>query len=395
MPVLFKNKIFTLDSCKSNFVFFNLLPLVVCVSVLKFSGLIVYNLPYIVVKSYFQYTKQIDSIEQFNNNAKTLDVTSTTNNDLLVIVIGESATRQHMSIYGYEKNTTPYLNRLKNTISVYSDVISSQVYTTGSLVDALTLKNRENPYKNETLIPFFKNAGYKVSWLSNQRPVGVHDNMISRLSSTADNKIYLTFNDFRDNTSFDEVLLPLLDDRIKSKEKQVIFIHLSGSHYDYEKRIPKSFKYFGSSGDQHNQKVINAYDNSILYTDYILSEIIKKVDKVNLKSAVVYFSDHGDEVYDTRNFFGHFQNKPTPAMYEIPFLVWTSSTFEKPENFEIDTCRKYMLDDLPHSLTHFFGLKNKFLIEERSVFSKKFEPRLRKVYRGLDYSKFKKQFMYE
>jgi len=397
IPILVRSfrRIFYKNNFTSRPIYLNLILVLIVLIFLKFSGLIIYNLPYIVVKSYIQYSEQVTSIEEFNENSKDINVSTSTNNDLLVVIIGESASRQHMSVYGYKRKTTQLLEKFDDSLLIYNDVISSHVYTTGSLIDAFTLKNVEEPKKNETLIPFFKSAGYQVTWLSNQRPVGIHDNMVSRLSSAADEKIYLSYNDFRDQTAYDEILLPIFQKKLKNDYKQVVFIHLSGSHYDYKKRVPKDFQKFIIDSASEKEQIINSYDNSIFYTDYIVSQIIKYVKYTNKKSAVVYFSDHGDEVYDTQDFFGHFEDNPTPAMYEIPFIVWKSNTFETPENFEFNSSRKFMLDDLPHSLTHLLGIKNDKLTEDRSLFSKNFNERRRKVIENQDYSEFKQKFVNE
>jgi heptose-I-phosphate ethanolaminephosphotransferase len=375
----FSKKIHQQVKVKSINVIVSLVFIFIMLIFLKHSKLIVYNLPYISIKSYIQYQEQIESIKEFNITKKNIETKSVAENDVIVVIIGESTTSKHMGIYGYKRNTTPKLKELSDSLIVYKNVISPHVFTTGSMLDILTLSNYENQKTSNTLIDYLKNAKYQVFWLSNQRPVGTHDNIISQLASAADESLFLAYNDYRNTTLYDEVLLPILDEKLKVKGKKVIFLHLIGSHYDYRKRYPKGFDTFFSKIKNNKTQIIDKYDNTILYNDFIVSEVIKIVSKREEKSAVIYFSDHGEEIYDVADFFGHFEDKPTSTMYEVPFLVYMSPAFEKPTDFLIDKTRVFMLDDFPHSLTHFMGIESELLKKNRSIFSSKFVKRKRVI----------------
>lgn len=391
IPILnpFPKKIYKKLKRKSIRIFGSLILIIVILSVLKFSKLIIYNLPYITIKSYIQYNDQIESINNYKGHEKPVKVKTLTSNEAIIVVIGESATRKHMGLYGYYRDTTPKLHKIEDSLIVYKNVISSQVYTTASIYDIFTLSNYENPKDPTSLISFIKSAGYKVYWLSNQRPVGFHDNLVSRLASTADESIFLNYNDYRNKTSFDEVLLPKINEKLIGNGKKVIFVHLTGNHYAYKNRYPKSFNKFSSKKNSKKNETIDTYDNAIMYTDFVLSEILKELKNTGSKNALIYFSDHGEEVYDTVDFFGHFDDKPTSTMYEVPFIVYVSPNFEKPTDFIIDETRAYMLDDFPHSLTHFMGIESELLDTERSIFSSHFKPRKRIIQKNLDFDHFK------
>lgn len=363
--------------------------ILIILSVLKYSNLIKWNLPYVTFKSYYQYQKQLKAFSDFNNEKIDIKTKLVTENDAIVVIVGESTTSKHMGIYGYPRNTTPRLNTLSESLIIYKNVISSHVYTTASIYDIFTLANYENSEVTVPVINYLKNAGYEVFWLSNQRPVGLYDNLVSRLASAANESLFLSYNDFRHNTSYDEVLLPILEEKLLVKGKKVIFLHLIGSHYDYKKRYPIEFNKFSSENKSVKNKMIDQYDNAILYNDSIVAEIVKIVSKKDEKSAVLYFSDHGEELFDVSNYFGHFSDKPTSTMYEVPFLVYMSPTFEKPNDFIIDESRAYMLDDFSHSLTHFMGIESELLEKSRSVFSKSFKARKRIVQDSVDFKYFK------
>lgn len=391
LPILsvFNKKIYKQFKTKSVSLVGSLLLIVFVLSILKFSELIVYNLPYITIKSYGQYQDQVDSINKFNDQEKDIKTKLVTENDAVIVVIGESATSKHMGIYGYNRKTTPRLQKLSDSLLVYKNVISSHVFTTGSIFDIFTLSNYENPKESTSLISFIKNAGYKVYWLSNQRPVGFHDNLVSRLASAADESVFLNYNDYRNKTSYDEVLLPKLKEKLSVSGKKVIFVHITGNHYAYDKRYPKSFNKFSSEINNKKNNIIDTYDNAILYTDFVVSEMIKIVQEEKVKSALIYFSDHGEEVYDTEDFFGHFEDKLTSTMFEVPFIVYMSANFYKPSDFMIDETRAYMLDDFPHSFSHFIGIESELLKSERSIFSSQFKNRKRIIKDSLDFDVFK------
>ncbi|MDT0295342.1 phosphoethanolamine transferase [Mesonia ostreae] len=356
---------------------------------LKFSKLIIYNLPYITVKSYVQYKEQIEEIEKFKTENPQLELETSTQNELIVIAVGESASRKHMQLYGYQRPTNPVLMK-QDSLHLFNDVISSHVYTMGSIYDVFTLANYENPKASKLLMHYLKSANYKTYWLSNQRPVGFHDNLISKLASVSNETTFFNYSEFNENGTFDEVLLPLLDETMQKEGKKVIFLHLAGNHYAYNKRYPTSFNYFTSDDDSEKTTNTNTYDNAIRYNDYVLSEVLDLIQQQNEKSAFLYFSDHGEEMYDVSDYFGHFEDKPTSTMYEIPFIFWKSPSFETPSGFTLDTSRPYMLDDFPHTLTHLMGISAEDLETSRSIFSDSFQPRKRMIQDGTDFEEFKK-----
>ncbi|PZD78050.1 hypothetical protein DNG35_06660 [Mesonia sp. K7] len=380
-PIISK-KIFRRETLRLKFSFLSFIVIVITILFLKLSTLIIYNLPYTVIKSISQYKEQIAAIKNFKTNTPKLDLKHKTNNDLTVVVIGESLSRNHMSLYGYDRKTNLLLERQKDEIWVYDNVISPHVYTTGSINKILTFSSHEKE-DVATLISYLKSAENQVLWLSNQRPVGFHDNLVSLLASEADETLFLNYNEYQSKTNFDEILLPIYKEKIYKPGKKVVFVHLTGSHYDYKLRSPEKLKKFNEYLNDEKKSVVNAYDNSVIYNDFIISEIINITREANLKSTVVYFSDHGEEVYDTKDFIGHFENKPTRNMFEVPFLIWMSKDFEKPDDFQFDSDRSFMLDDFPHSLLHLMGIEGDKINKERSIFSNYFIEKDRGTYDNL------------
>lgn len=309
----------------------------------------------------------------------------------IVVVIGESLTRQHMSLYGYHRNTNPKLTALGDSLLVYGDVISPQVHTIPVLRSVLTLAERENPdniTEKPSIFELFNRAGYETYFMSNQ-PFGgnfktsydVLLNLSKHLSNLSPEK------------QSDEIILPafkaiLAEDKKKNK---LILIHLIGNHMAYEFRYTPSYNVFNNEKDHLIEetkfrdkkaiRTIDKYDNSVLYNDFIISQLIQILHQQSGENtALVYFSDHGEEVYETREFAGHAYEKVSTSMCEVPFLVWMSPDFRKQrEDLVLDTKRSFSTSDFLYSLSDLAGLQYQDYDDKRSVFSMQFEPRERYV----------------
>ena len=178
----------------------------------------------------------------------------------------------------------------------------------------------------------------------------------------------------------------------KNRQSNKIFIvlHLIGTHHNYQERYPVSFNVF--NGDvssnfksKESKEKINHYDNAVLYNDFVVSAIIEKVKSTNTNSFVLYLSDHGEELYRDRNMAGHNEDTPTQSMYEIPFMLWQSEKYKNYRSIDIDINRRYMTDDLFHSLADLMGIQSDRVNYKRSIFSNIFEERTRIVLDSIDY----------
>jgi heptose-I-phosphate ethanolaminephosphotransferase len=247
-----------------------------------------------------------------------------------VVVIGESATRGHHSIYGYQRETNPELEKLKNELIIFDKMKSSYAVTYLALAETLTNSSRQRPIPfTETVdvVGLSKLAGFDTWWLSTQPK---NEGTTLSASSFADHRRY--------KSGLDEVLLPEFDKALASEQKdKVIFVHIRGSHLSYHKRYPENFNHFTKRKNiriytrdptQQQIDVVNAYDNSIRYTDWFLKQLIEKLKGLDGINALVYFSDHGEEVYDYEDFVGHELKRTTPVMFEVPFFIWTNQEYQ-------------------------------------------------------------------
>lgn len=191
----------------------------------------------------------------------------------------------------------------------------------------------------------FSSVGMKTWWITAQY---AYDSTCSPLPFLAEHVISLNssvdksqFFDARVVKELAEIL------RESAGNSRLVFINIMGSHVKYDTRYPDDFARFkGSEGmtspwacEPDAQKVINAYDNSILYTDFVLDQIIRTVENIP-KSALIYFSDHGQDVFDEEKRFGHSINRN--CGYEIPFFLWMSTSFKAWRGEEVQTWREYV-----------------------------------------------------
>lgn len=308
---------------------------------------------YVDVKKYEEYEKLV-SCGNINITKNKSDI------PYVVFIIGESTSRNHMGLYGYELNTTPLLGKRMNNgeLCVFKDVISHHSHTLQVMRELLTFYRRDSEkdwFYYENLFDILRSVDYRTFWLSNQEYSGVYS-LDKFYSKRCDYRFFTDMRDSKDDTAMlDEKLLPALQD-LDYAERNFIAIHLMGTHGDYENRYPKEFAIYSPADevkgiDEKQKKARAAYDNAVLYNDYIVNAII---DKFSQKDAIViYVSDHADEVYEDRDFAGHMESMGTTHMIEIPMIIWTSDIFrqKRPQLANRIACsvdRPFMTDDMIH-----------------------------------------------
>ncbi len=245
--------------------------------------------------------------------------------DVAVVVIGESAVRGHHSLYGYNRDTTPELEKIKDELVVFRDVISAMPVTNYSLYYMLTFKTlHDQLHPRATIMSVLDRAGYHIDAYSTQENFG--ENSVSALFTPWHPKYHE--NEF-DGCLVDDVREALANRR----DPTLIILHIMGSHITYRNRYPEEFDYFAEqkpevSGQEINplfQENINAYDNSIRYTDHVLGAIIGELKAAGGKNMLFYFSDHGENV--ETSFLQNYRDAEKRDSYEVPFLFWFSPEY--------------------------------------------------------------------
>ncbi len=319
-----------------------------------------------------------------------------------VFVIGESLTRNHMSLYGYWRDTTPQLSRLAPELAVFTDVVSPHSHTDVSLERVLTLANEANGLRfgdpaNHGLIELLRAAGFTTWWISNQNVLGVWDNKTAVLSSAAEHVQRLnTATGAFVTGSYDEVLLePFARALADPAPRKAIFLHFLGNHWEYARRYPPaeaaftsphSTREIGARADvQGNRLTIVHYDNAVRYHDRLVGHVVERLRSAGGASAMVLFSDHGESLFDGK---GHHWKLFTRDHVEVPLLLWLSPEFRRlqPETMErarAAAAQPFALEDLPHLVGDLARLQSPVFEPARSPLSPQYRPpRARKIFEG-------------
>lgn len=322
----------------------------------------------------------------------------------IVLVIGESENKHHMSLYGYERKTNPLLAQyLDSGLYVYNDIVSPQVHTIPVMRSVLSMTERRHPeYFTEkaSLFELFNRAGYETYLISNQEFSDKFKSSYDILLSLAKHKYNLA-----PLKQHDDIVLSKYNEIVNDKnyKNKLIVIHLIGNHMAYKFRYPKEFIVFDHKKDNlvasnpyrdvKAKDVIDQYDNSVLYNDYVIHCIIDGLKKQKEESSVmIYFSDHAEELYDYREFAGHAYEKVSPPMCEIPFLVWISDRYKQNRtDLVFNKERPYSTEDFIYSISDIAGLQYDGYEDARSLFSTTFMPRERYVGEK-KYDEIKKRF---
>lgn len=298
------------------------------------------------------YMRRVEEFRAAKDEMRSVPLSFSSRGDagLYVLVIGEAATRDHMSAYGYGRETTPWMDsvRGKEGFLLFENAYASYVTTVRSLSYALTA---ENQYSSKaaapTLIATLNSAGYDTAWLSNQIKYGLYDTPVTVMASEAKEVVWInshigegSLTDF-----YDEALVERLI-KLGRTGKRFVVLHLMGSHNSYQDRFPKEFSRF--SGDNIR---VDDYDGSILYTDYVLKRIYEAASAMPDFRAMVYFSDHGEGVdYGHRHSTANF----SWPMARIPLFMAFSQRYVAEHRASYDRLRArqgaYFTNDLVYDL---------------------------------------------
>ena len=334
---------------------------------------------------------------------------SATAPEVYVMVVGETARAHNFSLYGYPRNTNPLLSKTPG-IKAFPNVTTQSNTTHKSvpmLLSAASAEDFERLFHEKGILAAFKEAGFHTVFISNQLP---NHSFIDFLGEQADEHYFLKKEDALQGNHYDEDLLQKLDEILPKADasssahyhyryrKLFVVLHSYGSHFNYQERYPRSFAYFkpdsrSEAKSENRRDLLNAYDNTIRYTDYILHGIVERLQKwegVQTKtdgvydqptSAMLYTSDHGENIFDDdRHLFLHAAPKASDYELHVPFIIWTSQGFDKkyPKVVKAlaDNRTKQVQTSLSafHTLLGIGGIQTHYRQDEYSVASDKYHP---------------------
>jgi glucan phosphoethanolaminetransferase (alkaline phosphatase superfamily) len=269
--------------------------------------------------------------------------------EVVVMVIGESSRADRWSLLGYSRQTNPLLSQEPNLVAM-PDVVSAVSATRLSVPVIISRKPAQQSlmdgFSEKSFLTAYKEAGFKTWWLSNQISFGQYDTPVSVFAKEADVIQFLNLGGFTNNSNFDDILFePLKLALADPSPKKLIVLHTLGSHWNYSQRHPKAFDKWQPSLFDVKQPVYtdlaikpqlnNSYDNSILYTDWFLSQVVGTLKQSAPLSSLMYVADHGQTLYDGAcrlAFHGH----NTQYEFHVPAFMWYSDDYKVryPEKIE-------------------------------------------------------------
>ncbi len=288
----------------------------------------------------------------------------------VILVVGESSRAANQSMNGYKRNTNPNLSKVDNLIN-FSRVYSCGTITVYSLHCLLSYMNKIDftiSTKESNIISVFKSLNFTTHYISTQ-PLyndlalmyfAVEDADSINFATQIRNKLP------SDQNLYDEYLLDFVEEAEKKAGKKFIVMQLMTSHTPYETRYPKDFNIFKS-----DNQLVDSYDNSILYTDYVMAKLIAMFKD---KKAFIYFvSDHGESLGEG----GYYLHGASPEIAPIEQVhvfqfLWASDLMIKMMKGRYNNIRAKKDDRLSHdnvfsSLLDCMGVKSEIVIKKLSL----------------------------
>lgn len=268
------------------------------------------------------------SSADFNYNA--VNTHDANQEEIYVLVIGETSRAINWELFGYERPTNPRLSKRDNIIKFPHAV--SQSNTTHKCVPMMlthtTPLSFDSIMYRKSIITAFKEVGYSTAVFSNQAK---NHSYTQYFSEEADNVEYL-----EGDKHYDHILVDLLRHNLEKNKgkKQFVILHAYGSHFNYKERYPDSLSYFNpddasQANIMHRSELLNAYDNATRYTDGVIDDVINLLDATNTKAVMIYTSDHGEDIFDDeRERFLHASPIPTYYQLHVPMVTWISEEYD-------------------------------------------------------------------
>jgi len=291
-----------------------------------------------------------DAKIEYNKNIKPIY-------DKVIIIQGESANKNHMAVYGYNKNTTPFFSSLKLKDNFVAFNAISPANLTHFSVPILHTKANVHDFVEEfthsvSALTKFKSLGYKTYWISNQGQAGVTDTNIASMAEEAD-IVHYEIIDYM-NAKPDEIMMNYIKNIKNNNDKEMYFIHLTGSHVKYIKRYTPNHVLFKKAST-----IIKQYDNTIYYTDYILETLFNYFlhQFPTKKLLFIYISDHGEVVSEEKHGHGFFP--PYKDEFDVPFIIYSNIQNNRlKELYQLNNKHTFNLENLNYIVSYLSGITN-------------------------------------
>jgi len=296
---------------------------------------------------------------------------------VVILVLGEAARAKNFSLYGYSRQTN---QKLANTnIVAINNAKSCTTYTTGSLRCIFSHQEVSGALAEnfEPLPSYLHRYGVEVIWRTNNW--GEPRLQVNQYHNASD----LREECEGDGCAYDGVLISNLDNIISAStsDKLLVVLHQKGSHGPaYHSRHPKSFEKYSPvcTSVELNQcsaeSLVNAYDNTLVYTDHLLREIINILEaRPSVASTMIYVSDHGESLGESGFYLHGAPNIiAPPEQRHIPFMVWMSREFKRlnqTSEISLKNIKKIDQSYVFHSVLGALGLESDVYLNDKDIFT--------------------------
>lgn len=322
-----------------------------------------------------------------------------------ILIIGESFNRHMSNLYDSKYNTNPLLTKLKDTgrLFLFNDVVASSNGTSQNFKYFFSMNSVDShrEWCDAPMLPtVVRHAGYNVVWYSNQfalnQDLGQFNGTLGFLNHPL---ITRCMFDSRNDVTFPYDMQLVKDyashrNKIEKACRNFIIFHLYGQHVSADQRYQQGFGSFTADNvgrkelDADKRTSIAHYLNATEYNDLVVDSIIRMFD--NRNAIVLYFSDHGDEIYNFRNQLGRTDlskendHRALQAQLDIPFMIYLTPAYARlhpdmPMLLRKAANRPFMSDDLPHVVCTLLGIHSRWYNPQRSLVSPEYKPRLHRV----------------
>ena len=306
--------------------------------------------------------------------------------DIYLFVIGESSRAANWEMYGYHRATNPRLSE-RDDIQLFKNVLTQSNTTHKSvplMLSSVGADEYSELFNRKGVADLFRQAGFRTYFISTQSPQGA---MVDNLAHECDEVIYI-------GAPSDDWLLAQMMQRIVESEpdSDMFFIlHSYGSHYRYNQRYLPRFALFlpdtdGAVNERNIEALRNAYDNSVLYTDYLIDALAEYLSSLDACSAMLYCSDHGEDLFDDgRGMFLHSSPRVTYYQLHIPCLAWFSEEYRECYPAKVALAQQHRwspasTSSMFHTLADIASIESPYVDKSKSLISVEFDESAARLY---------------
>lgn len=338
--------------------------------------------PFNVLENIYRSFDELVKVRRYPTSSADFDYEAkcdkpTDKREIYVMIIGEASRAANWQLYGYDRATNPRLSTEENLV-VYKNVVTQCNATHKSvplILSSVSADNHSEIYERRGIVQLYKDAGFRTLVVSCQAP---NRSLIQMMCDEADQTIYM--NGLNDGA----MLEPLRETIATDTSDLFVVMHCYGSHFNYRERYPNQFSQFTPDDDvsiskKNRERMVNAYDNSIIYTDWFISEVISTLRQTDACSAMFYCADHGEDLYDDRR--GRFlHSSPTITYYQahVACVGWYSDEWratypEKAEAAVANTMAPASTHTVFHTTAQLAPIESPYIKPDVSLVSNEFD----------------------